>query len=176
MIKNTQMKNHVLPLDKTVPVAVNMFYGDPLLQIENTVSWLDKLEANGHTGVVLIVTKGDYSLFPKKKWKLNLHIAFSTFGKDSDMDGGSFENFKNNVKICGEYPHKHSIEYRPIIKDINDDVREVMELAKEYNIPVAYGGLIENNKHVEEKTIKDIESYGVDTYRKTLYLLNNYKC
>lgn len=41
-----------------IPIAINLFYGDPLLQIETTVNYLRRLEEAGHVAPVLIVTKG----------------------------------------------------------------------------------------------------------------------
>ena len=43
-----------------LPVSVNLFYGDPLLQIDNTIKYLKLLEKAHHKGPVIIITKGDY--------------------------------------------------------------------------------------------------------------------
>ena len=66
-----------------IPVAVNLFYGDPLLQIDNTINYLKRLETVNHKGPVIIITKGDFSKFPDMPFDLDLHVAFSTFGVDS---------------------------------------------------------------------------------------------
>lgn len=77
------------PNFRKLPVAVNLLYGDPTLQVEHTVSLLRKLEADKHTGPVVVILKGDFSKFPNEYYSLDLHFAFSTFGVNHDLDGGS---------------------------------------------------------------------------------------
>ena len=129
-----------------LPVAVNLFYGDPLLQLENTISLLEKLEKVGHKGPVVIVTKGDFSIFPDKPFNLDLHIAFSCFGIDSKFDGSSMERFENNLKLTKTRKHNYlySIEFRPICYNINDSqevFERVLSLAQNYNMAIGYSGL-----------------------------------
>lgn len=92
------LPSEINPIFTNLPVAVNLFYGDPLLQIDNTVNYLRKLEEAEHKGPVIIVTKGDFSKFPDERFNLDLHIAFSTFGVNSYLDGSSMERFENNLK------------------------------------------------------------------------------
>ena len=40
------------------PVAVNNFYGDPLIQWSDTLKKLEYLTRQGHKGVVTVITKG----------------------------------------------------------------------------------------------------------------------
>ena len=129
-----------------IPVAVNLFYGDPLLQIDNTINYLKKLEGVKHKGPVIIITKGDFRKFPDISFNLDLHIAFSTFGVDSPLDGNTMERFENNLKETKKRKnnYKYSIEYRPIIYNVNDSVEafdRVFTLAKEYNLAIGYSGL-----------------------------------
>jgi hypothetical protein len=35
--------SEINPLFAKIPVTVNLFYGDPMLQLDNTLSYLDKL-------------------------------------------------------------------------------------------------------------------------------------
>lgn len=140
------MPSEINPNFTNIPVAVNLFYGDPLLQIDNTVSYLRKLEESKHKGPVIIITKGDYSKFPDEKFDLDLHIAFSTFGVDSPLDGNTMERFENNLKETKKRVnnYKYSIEYRPIIYNVNDSVEafdRVFSLAKEYGLAIGYSGL-----------------------------------
>ena len=44
-----------------IPVAVNNFYGDPLIQWDNTVEKLMYLLSQGHKGIVSIITKGKFT-------------------------------------------------------------------------------------------------------------------
>ena len=129
-----------------IPVAVNLFYGDPLLQIDNTIKYLKKLEKVKHKGPVIIITKGDFSKFPDLKFNLDLHIAFSTFGIDSYLDGNTMKRFENNLKEIRKRvnKYKYSIEFRPIIYNVNDSAEvfdKVFFLAKEYDLAVGYSGL-----------------------------------
>lgn len=137
-----------------LPVGVNMFYGDPMLQVDYTVKLLRRLEAHGHKGPVLITTKGDYSKFPDEPFDLDLYISFSAFGKTCKYDGGDFERFKSNLAELKKRKHnyKHFIEYRPICYGINDDeqsINAVLELAKEYNLIVGYCGLQGRPENIE---------------------------
>lgn len=129
-----------------IPVAINLFYGDPLLQIGNTINYLRRLESVKHKGPVIIITKGDFSKFPDEKFDLDLHVAFSTFGVNSALDGNTMERFENNLKQTRlrKNNYKYSIEYRPIIYNVNDSVEafdRVFSLAKEYNLAIGYSGL-----------------------------------
>lgn len=140
------LPSEINPIFTNLPVAVNLFYGDPLLQIDNTVNYLRKLEEAEHKGPVIIVTKGDFSKFPDERFNLDLHIAFSTFGVNSYLDGSSMERFENNLKQIElrKNNYKYSIEYRPIVYNVNDTVEafeKVFTLAKKYNLAVGYSGL-----------------------------------
>jgi len=135
----------VNPLFKKLPVAVSIFHGDPSLQVDNTLKILDSLQESGHTGPVVIVIKGDFSPLLNAEFNLDLHFAFSTFGIDHPLDGGSTRRFRKNLDLAKCYgKHKYSIEFRPIIHGINDSEESilfVMNMAKEHNMAVGYSGL-----------------------------------
>ncbi len=149
--KDEEKHYSVLPSEvndnfKNVPIAVNLFYGDPLLQVDNTVSYLKRLEKTGHKGPVIIITKGDFTKFPDVSFNLDLHIAFSCFGINSMLDGNTMERFENNLKQISKRTnnYKYSIEFRPIIYNVNDSIScfsSVLALAKRYNLPIGYSGL-----------------------------------
>jgi len=147
-----------------IPVAVNLFYGDPFLQLDKTYEILDRLEKDKHEGPVVIITKG---LIPEDfnpNYKLDIHFGVSTFGCDSEYDGGSLSRFYRNLETCSKLPYKFSIEYRPIIKDINDSeeyIQRVVDAAAKYDIPIGYCGLQlspELKQYAKENDIK-FESY-----------------
>lgn len=140
------LPSEINPIFTNLPVAVNLFYGDPLLQIDNTIKYLKELEKVKHKGPVIIVTKGDFSKFPDIKFDLDLHIAFSTFGVNSNLDGSTMERFENNLKCIKtrKNNYKYSIEYRPIIYNVNDTIEafnRVFKLAKAYDLCIGYSGL-----------------------------------
>ena len=156
------LPNEINPLFANIPVAVNLFYGDPLLQIDNTINYLKRLENAKHKGPVIIITKGDFKKFPDMKFDLDLHIAFSTFGIDSQLDGNTMERFGNNLKatLNRENNYKYSIEFRPIIYNINDSIEtfeRVFKLAKKYNLAVGYSGL-----QGKPESVKIWEEQGID--------------
>lgn len=140
------LPSEINPNFTNIPVAVNLFYGDPFLQIDNTVQYLKRLEQAKHQGPVIIITKGDFSKFPDIPFNLDLHIAFSTFGVDSPLDGNTMERFENNLRQIKKRKnnYKYSIEYRPIIYQVNDSIEafdRVFSLASEYGLAIGYSGL-----------------------------------
>jgi hypothetical protein len=137
------------PLFTNIPVAVNLFYGDPILQIDNTIKYLRLLEKSQHKAPVVIITKGDFSKFPQLNFNLDLHFAFSTFGIDSEYDGGNLKTFENNLNIASTLKYKYSIEYRPVIKNINDSsdiIENIYKIANKYNAPIGFCGLQVNDE------------------------------
>lgn len=185
-----------------LPVAVNLFYGDPLIQIDHTMALLRKLSDAHHTGPVIIITKGDFSQWPKcVDFNLDLHFAFSTFGINSQLDGGSMQQFESNLceaKTSGKY--RYSVEFRPIVHGINDDVHTidaVMALAFKYDVPIGYSGLqgkpgtvsgwdeatrqllrpypgveLGYKKYLPDKVDDYIRSFGYPVFRKTSCLIS----
>lgn len=142
--ENQILPTQINPLFKNIPVAINLCYGDPLLQINNTVNYLKKLESSNHKGIVIIITKGNIKQFPKEQFNLNIHFAFSTFGKNHFYDGGNIYTFLNNLEEAKKRKYNFSIEYRPICYNINDDEKTiyfVLNQANKYNIPIGYCGL-----------------------------------
>lgn len=142
-----------------IPVLVNLFYGDPTLQIDETIDILDRLENAGHKGQVIIITKGDMNQFNMTWWPLNIHYGISTFGINSIYDGGSIEQFEKNLNICKNRKLSYSIEFRPIIKNINDSdevFNYVVSMAKKHNVGIGYCGL-----QVSEETRKRLNEEGI---------------
>lgn len=130
----------------SIPVAINLFHGDPSLQIDNTKAILDSLSESGHIGPIIIVTKGDIRGFKSVENDLDIHFALSTFGIDNELDGGTRDQFIANLEFWKSnlMKYKCSIEFRPIIYGINDSIDTidwVMGTADEYHIPVGYSGL-----------------------------------
>lgn len=156
------LPSEINPVFTNIPVAVNLFYGDPFLQVENTVNILRRLENAKHKGPVIIITKGDFSKFPDVHFDLDLHIAFSTFGIDSIFDGNTMERFENNLKETRKRKnnYKYSIEFRPIVYGVNDSLEvfdKVLSLASEYNLAIGYSGL-----QGKPESVKIWEKEGID--------------
>jgi hypothetical protein len=149
-----------------LPVAVNLFYGDPLVYRDSTIQYLKLLEASGHTAPVLLITKGRLNTFKLPPLNLNLHFAFSTFGMKHPYDMYSHERLVENIKIFEKrgYPYKKSIEFRPICYGINDSKKTidgVFKIAAKHQMAIGYSGLQgvpELVKHWEETGI-DLHPY-----------------
>ena len=130
-----------------LPVVINLFYGDPLLQIENTKKYLELLEKENHKAPVIIITKGNLFKLGKLNYNLDIHIALSTIGKNSWVDSIGHNNFINNLKYIENNKNNNirfSCEFRPIMYQINDDyktINDILKLCGEYNLPVGYSGL-----------------------------------
>ena len=143
------LPSEINPAFRDIPVAVNIFYGYPMIQIDSTIDILYKLEKDNHRGPVIIITKGDLKKFKERtadyKFNLDLHFGLSTFGiTNKTYDGGSFERFKENMDVASTMPYHYSVEFRPMIRDINDSeevMRKVCEVAKEHNTGIGYCGL-----------------------------------
>lgn len=146
-----KLPSEINPLFIDLPISINLFYGDPLLQIDNTIEYLDKLNDVKHKGPVIIITKGDFTKICHnlKDYDLDLRFAFSTFGINSEYDGGSLELFENNLKEVIKTKYKYSIEFRPVIKNINDSpeiIENIYKIAQKYNASIGFCGLQVNDK------------------------------
>jgi len=139
-IQNYRHENMMYPDDKLIPVGVNMFYGDPMLQVDTTVEILDGLEKRKHKGEVIVITKGDFSLMPDRKFNLNLWYGFSTFGINHKMDGGTLERFENSIAVAKSRGVKCFIKFAPVLEGINDTDEAIDNVAK-HKIPVSYMGM-----------------------------------
>ena len=193
---NIDYSYHLLPskvnkLFRNLPVAVNLFYGDPILQLDNTINFLENLNDDNHNGIVALITKGKLVNLPK--FDINLHIGI-TIGPDKI----SQDNFEYNLDLASKSGYKFSIEYRPICKNINNSdkfIEYVISKAKEYNTCLSYSGLqlppkgidndkykpYDNRKFNSQKYIgKDIENkiqqisnqYNVNVFKKSSCLIS----
>ena len=145
--------SQINPLFITIPVVIDIFYGDPLLYTEDTLKCLEILEMEGHKGPVIIITKGKMDskkaldIFDRK-WNLNIHFGLSFFGNIRYDAFATFERLRSNLSVCkslsDKYGYSYGIEYRPIIKGINDSeeiIDKLFAMAREFSTTVAYSGL-----------------------------------
>ena len=153
--------SEINPLFIKIPVVINIFYGDPLLYTEDTLRCLEILEKVKHEGPVIIITKGDLSnssimeIFDRK-WNLNIHFGLSFFGNEIYDHHATFDRLEKNLIISKylseKYGYSYGIEYRPIIKGINDSkeiMKRLFKMAKKYQTTIAYSGL-QVEKELEE--------------------------
>lgn len=105
------------------PVAINNYYGDPTLQIKNTVKKIHILESENHAGPVILITRGR---FPKsalgefKKLKLKnfaVIVSYSGLGKPfEEIDTG---NTLAGLKQLYEAGIPVIVNIRPIFPESN---------------------------------------------------------
>ena len=132
-----------------LPISINLFYGDPLIQKESTLKYLLELEKAEHKGPVVIITKGLLEHFDlPNDLQLDLHLAFSTFGIwwKNDYDNFSHQNMERNIDTFEKrnYKYHKSIEFRPVCYGINDTpeiIESVFRIAYDDNIAIGYSGL-----------------------------------
>lgn len=141
------------PLFTKIPVVINVFYGDPLMYLLDTIKCLSILKEAKHQGPVIIITKGDMSEKKVKEtfdrdWGLKIYFGLSVFGNDEFDNVGTLDRLRTNLHVCQElskkYTYSYGIEYRPIINGINDSdvlMRQIFLLATYYGTGIAYSGL-----------------------------------
>ena len=149
---NTEFEYNIVPskINKNftnLPVSINLFYGDPLIQKEKTLEYLRELELAEHKGPVVIITKGDLDHFDlPNDLNLDLHLAFSTFGITHEYDKVSHNRLLTNLLTFQKrkYKYRKSIEFRPICYGVNDSkeiIEKTFEIANFFNCSIGYSGL-----------------------------------
>jgi hypothetical protein len=153
LVSEEEFSYDIMPTDinknfSKLPVTINLYYGDPLLQIPNTYKLLSDLNKRKHKGPVVIITKGDLNKLSKAfigDLDLDLHFAFSTFGVKHAYDNFSHMRMIENMKIMKNFPFiKSSIEFRPICYGINDSreiIESVFKVAERNGVAIGYSGL-----------------------------------
>jgi len=167
VVKDYRHENMDYPDDPLVSVSVNMFYGDPMLQVDNTVEVLEGLEKRKHKGKVVLMTKGDFSKMPDRKFDLDLWYGFSTFGIDHKIDGGSIKQFEKNIAIAKKRKINCFIKFAPIMKGINDIDESIKNIAK-HNLPVSYTGM--DGGEINRAFVKKLRTK-CNAYSKTTTLI-----
>ena len=141
----SRLPSDVNPNFTNLPVVINLFYGDPLLQVDTTKRYLELLEEAKHKGPIIIITKGNLDALGEFSYDLNINIALSTIGKYHSIDKVSMHNFVNNIELLHKLPKvKFSCEFRPIMYGVNDS-REVIdnlfEICSRNKLPIGYSGI-----------------------------------
>jgi len=120
---------------KKIPVAVNNYFGDPVLQWENTIQKIRTLSKDNHQGIVSIITKG--FITPKmaselciagKGLNLIVLVSISGFSKEIEPIGQThryltLKNVNNaNIPTIGYV--------RPLTPPYNTDEQTLNEIFK----------------------------------------------
>lgn len=109
---------------RELPVAINNFYGDPVVQWKNTIEKLENLEKNRHAGPVGIIMKGKLNeekvaeLKEKKEKGLNL-VTLISISELPDMEGTGSEHRYENIKMLAENGVPTIAYIRPMMPPFN---------------------------------------------------------
>jgi len=141
------------PIFTNLPIVINLFYGDPLLQIESTKKYLEQLQESQHKAPIIIITKGNLKNLGDMDYDLNINIALSTIGIKHPLDNIGHYNLINNLKYISKYDNiNFSCEFRPIMYQINDNqkiIDELFHICCDFKLPIGYSGI-----QVDENLIK----------------------
>lgn len=131
-ISNNTIKNRISEDTKErwrevlrqIPVAVNNFYGDPILQWENTLEKLDALKRSQHKGPIGIILKGRMNekhiqdLKKRKEAGLNL-VCLISISELTKMEGTGSAHRYENIRLLNEANIPAIAYIRPMIPPFN---------------------------------------------------------
>lgn len=109
---------------RQLPVAVNNFYGDPVMQWKNTIEKLKSLEASRHAGPVGIIMKGKLTektvgqLKEQKDKGLNL-VTLISISELPEMEGTGSEHRYENLRLLVEAGIPAIAYIRPMMPPFN---------------------------------------------------------
>lgn len=117
---------------RQIPVSVNNFYGDPVIQWEDTLKKLENLRKTGHTGHISIITKGkltethvkELAAFQKQGLNLILLISISELPQFEKV---GTEHRYENIRLLNEYNIPNIAYVRPLTPPYNTS-KEVIDL------------------------------------------------
>jgi len=118
---------------RQVPVVVNNFYGDPVVQWRNTLDKLRRLEESRHSGAVGIILKGKLTpekvaeLREKKDNGLNL-VTLISISELPDMEGTGSEHRYENIRLLEEAGIPAIAYIRPMIPPFNTSEEVVNDI------------------------------------------------
>ncbi|KKW33150.1 MAG: hypothetical protein UY76_C0008G0023 [Candidatus Uhrbacteria bacterium GW2011_GWA2_52_8d] len=109
---------------RQLPVAVNNFYGDPVIQWKNTLEKLGSLETSRHAGPVGIIMKGkltERTVAQLKEYKdrgLNL-VTLISISELPEMEGTGSEHRYENVRLLEQFGIPAIAYIRPMMPPFN---------------------------------------------------------
>jgi hypothetical protein len=109
---------------RQIPVAVNNFYGDPIIQWSDTVASLKELAHSGHTGPVGIITKGrlcprhleDLKSFRAAGLRLIVMVSISEL---TSLEGVGSEHRYENIRLLADAGVPVVAAVRPLMPPYN---------------------------------------------------------
>jgi DNA repair photolyase len=121
---NEEKKEQWRKILRELPVSVNNFYGDPVLQWENTIEKLESLEKSHHAGPVGIIMKGKLNdrkvaeLKEKKEKGLNL-VTLISISELPELEGTGSEHRYENIRMLNEAGVPAIAYIRPMMPPFN---------------------------------------------------------
>jgi len=120
---------------RSIPVAVNNFYGDPVIQWSDTVETLEKLAASRHIGPIGIITKGrlcdkhmvDIVRFRDAGLRLVFLISISEL---PDLEGTGGEHRYENIRRLTEVGVPAIAYVRPLVPPYNTSEEKIEKIFK----------------------------------------------
>ncbi len=151
---------HLSPYLRNLPVAVNNAYGDPGIQWANTVSKLDQLSNERHSGPVVLITKShlnrgkiDDLNFPG----LNLMAMVSVSKLGSPVEPPNYTTRIDTMGMLTEKGIPTVAYFRPLIPGLNDDsdtIRQVLDDTQSVGVKTLYyTGLMGTNEVLDSLQI-----------------------
>lgn len=173
------MKEEWLKLLKDLPISINNL-ADPSILRESTATKLDALVADGHTGAVALITKGDLS---NDWWKsrlkywaanLNLFVFASISHLPKEMEPASTEARYHTLRAARDAGAWAIAYIRPIIHTINDSPELIREMF-ERSIAAGCHAIVSSGFRGDEKVVassglSDIAAPDGQQWMKTLKL------
>lgn len=128
---------------RQIPVAVNNFYGDPVLQWSDTVATLEELSHSGHQGPVGIITKGrlcprhleDLKSFQRAGLRLVVLVSISEL---TELEGVGGEHRYANIRLLTEAGVPVVAAVRPLMPPYNTTEEKLRKIFS--SVAAASGG------------------------------------
>ena len=153
---------------KYLPITINNYYGDPIIQFENTITKLKTLSDDGHLGPVSIITKGYISKEKAKKIKkvssgLKLVVLVSISELPKEIEPLGQEHRYDTIKNLIENDIKCMGYIRPFIPPYNTNAETVEKIFNKLNKvrcnAVIISGFRGNDEIIHQMNIQDKEKW-----------------
>ncbi len=144
-----------------LPVAINNYYGDPVIQWDDTMQKIERLAKDGHKGVVTILTRG-YISKERAKRLSEIPLNLLVIPPISHLKKIEVENHEQRYKTIENLLNvgvNVLPNIRPIIMGYNDkEIPTIYKRLKELGIRTVVVSGIRGNDEVLLKTMSEEES------------------
>jgi hypothetical protein len=145
---------------RQIPVSVNNFYGDPLIQWQDTCEKLEDLARTKHSGPVSIITKGKFTKkhieelkdFEKRGLRI---VVFISISEMPQFEKVGMEHRYENIRLLSEYGIPNVAYIRPLTPPYNTS-KEVIELIFEKLSRVGAKTVVASGFRGDDNLVKDM--------------------